>query len=239
MLTTTRIEVRAGCAPASPSVTVAQGAMQARRLRDGGTSVRLALVAAQALLLAGDHVRIEVLVAGTVHVDLIEPAGTVAYDMRGAAARWDVAIELRDGAQLTWDGKPFVVAEGADVRRRTDIVADAGCTASLRETIAFGREGESGGSLQSSARIELADVPLLVEDLDLSLDARAGWATLRGHRCLDSVTSVGHRLPDGVGVLQLAGVGSVHRWIGDELHKTSSRSAGWVGHITPTSGASS
>ena len=75
--------------------------------------VRLALVATQALLLAGDHVRIEVVVHGPVQLDLVETAGTVAYDMRGGSASWEVDVVLRNGARLTWDGEPFVVAAGA------------------------------------------------------------------------------------------------------------------------------
>ena len=48
--------------------------------------VRVALIAASALLLAGDHVRIEVVVAGTVRLEIVETAGTVAYAMRGGSA---------------------------------------------------------------------------------------------------------------------------------------------------------
>ena len=197
---------------------VTHGALQVRRLRECGPTVRLGLVAAQALLLAGDHVRTEVHVHGPVAVEIVETAGTVAYDMRGETSGWDVAIDLRDGATLAWRGQPFVVSAGAEVRRETVLALGEGCRSELRETIVLGRAGEEGGSVVAHTRIDLAGEPLLVEELDLSPGARAGWATLHGHRCLDTVTTAGFRLPDGPGVLQLEGTGSVHRWIGDELH---------------------
>ena len=148
--------------------------------------MRLALVAAQALLLAGDHVRIELRVQGLVDVEIVETAGTVAYDMRGGAARWDIDVELLDGATLTWRGQPFVVSAGADVRRVTALDLGEGCRSKLHETIVLGRAGEEGGSVVARTHIDLAGEPLLVEELDLSPGARAGWATLHGHRCLDS-----------------------------------------------------
>jgi urease accessory protein len=37
-------------------------------------------------------------------------------------------------------------------------------------------------------------------------------------RCLDTVATLGHRLPDGPDVLQLAGPASVRRWLGADLH---------------------
>ncbi|MDZ5620040.1 urease accessory protein UreD [Nocardioides sp. HM23] len=218
MPTTTRIEVCATPGGGSPRVAIAHGALLARRLREHGSTVRLALVAGQALLLAGDEVRIEVLVQGPVDVEIVETAGTVAYEMRGGAARWEVAIDLRDGATVTWGGQPFVVSAGAEVRRDTTIDIEAGCRATMRETLVLGRAGETGGILHNQTRIDLAGTPLLIEDLDLAPEARVGWAILHHHRCLDSTTTAGYRLPHGHNVLQLEGCGSVHRWIGDDLH---------------------
>jgi urease accessory protein len=216
MTTTTRIEVAAG--PGGPRVAVSPGVLRARRLSGPGPAVRLGLVATEALLLAGDEVRVEVCVDGAVAVEVVEIAGTVAYDMRGGSARWDVALELSGGAELRWVAQPFVVAGGADVDRTTTLTAEEGCTAMLRETLVLGRAGETGGSLRSGTDIAVGGNPLLVEHLDLGAGARAGWATLHGHRCLDTLTAVGLRLPDDPGTLQLEGCGSVVRWIGDELH---------------------
>ena len=219
MPTTTRIEVKAGAA--GPDTAVSSGVIRVRPLRGAPGVLRLGLVATEALLLAGDAVRVEVSAAGPVAVEIVEIAGTVAYDMRGGTARWEVSAELSDGAGLTWEAQPFVVSAGADVDRTTTLTADVGCTATLRETLVLGRAGQEGGALRADTRITVGGSPLLVERLDLGSDARAGWATLHGHRCLDTLTTVGHRLPDDPGTLQLEGCGSVARWIGDELHRST------------------
>lgn len=218
---TTRIDVCAAPGDGSPRVVLANGLLHVRRLRQQGPVLRLALVAGQALLLAGDHLRVEVRVVGPVHVEVVETAGTVAYDMRGGTARWDVAIDLSGGASLTWDGQPFVVSAGADVRREIVVATADGCRLTMREPLVLGRVGETGGRVCTRTRIDFAGRPLLVDELDLGPDARAGWAILHGHRCLDSTTTAGHRLPDGPGVLQLEGNGSVRRWLGDELHRSA------------------
>ncbi len=216
MPTTTRIEVTPdGC-------RLGSGALAARRLRATAPGeVRIALVATQALLLAGDDVRVEVDVTGPVALDLVEVAGTVAHDMRGGSARWEVDVRLTAGARLTWLGEPLVVAAGADVVRSTTVSLDAGSTATLRETVVLGRTGEAGGSLALTTRATRDGLPLLVEDLDLSPAGRGGPAVLGPHRCLDSLVTLGHRLPEGPDVLQLEGPGSVARWLGAAWHDSA------------------
>lgn len=237
MSTSTRIDVRAGDGPhAPPAVTLSHGPLQARRLRAPAGVVRVALVAGQALLLAGDEVRVVVSVSGPVLLEVVEPAGTVAYDMRGGRARWDAAVTVADGARLTWHAEPFVVAAGADVERRTSYDVEPGCVAAFRETLVLGRTGETGGRVTTRTRITSGGVPVVAEDLDLAPERRTGWAVLGGHRCLDQVTTVGCRLPGtptadetadetaggsrGPLVLQAEAVASVGRWTGDELHRS-------------------
>jgi urease accessory protein len=191
-----------------------------RRLAGPAGVVRIALVAAGALLLAGDQVRIEIAVSGPVGVEIIETAGTVAYGMRGASARWDVDIRLTDGASLRWYGEPFVVSADADVTRSTVVRMEAGCTAELRESLVLGRHGEVGGSLQTTTRAWIGDELTLAEDLDLSPEARAGWAIMHTARCLDTVTSLGFRLPEDAQTLQLEGCGSIARRLVHEQHES-------------------
>jgi urease accessory protein len=226
MSTPTRIEVT------PDRCRLGGGAIAARRLRSAAPGpVRIALVATQALLLAGDHVRISVVVSGDVELELVETAGTVAYDMRGGSASWDVSVSLVDGARLTWLGEPFVVSSGAVVSRSLAASLSSGCSLTLRESLVLGRTGEVGGSLALSTRASYDGAPLLVEDLDLSPAGRSGPAVLGPHRILDSVTTLGHRLAEAPGVLQLTGPGSVSRWIGDRQHlsalgRVADRSAG-------------
>ncbi|HEY3559491.1 MAG TPA: urease accessory protein UreD [Kribbella sp.] len=183
--------------------------------------VRVALVAAGALLLAGDEVRLEIAVSGAVRLEIVEIAGTVAYGMRGGSARWDVDLRLGNGASLQWYGEPFVVSAGADVTRTTTAHLSTGCTAELRESLILGRHGEPGGTLHTTTRAWLDDELLLAEDLDLSPDARAGWAILGPHRCLDTVTTLGFRLPADAKTLQLQGTGSIARSLIHEQHNST------------------
>lgn len=198
------------------------GLLSCRRLPDEGGTVRVALVATQALLLAGDDVRIEVDVDDGLALELVEVAGTVAYDMQGGSADWHVDVRLGAGAALVWDALPFVVATGAQVRRRArlDLAEDARSV--LRETFVLGRTGEAGGHLTTTTDARLADRPLLVETLTVDPATRADPALLGGARCLDTVTLLGARyegeVPDGADVLQLDRPGTLVRTFGDDAH---------------------
>lgn len=232
MSTVTRIEVTAP-GTGGPRTRLVAGDLSPRRLRPAGASgstVRVALVAASALLLAGDDVRIEVVVDGPVRLDLIETAGTVAYDMRGGSARWDVSVVLRDGARLSWAGEPFVVSAGASVDRSFGLELSGDARASVRESLVLGRTGELGGDLRTRTRAALDGEPLLVEDLDLSREHRAGWAVVGAARCLETVTTYGARLPEAAATLQSDGPCSTVRSLGERHHLSQSNQA-WVAAV--------
>ena len=215
----TRIEVVAD--PARNRCLLTTGHLSPRQLPGRDGVVHVALVAAGALLLAGDDVRIEIAVSGAVRLEIVETAGTVAYGMRGGSARWDVDLRLSNGASVQWYGEPFVVSADADVTRTTTAHLSTGCTAELRESLILGRHGESGGTLRTTSRAWLDDELLLAEDLDLSPDARASWAVLGPHRCLDTVTTLGFRLPTDAETLQLEGTGSIARSLVREHHNST------------------
>lgn len=171
--------------------------------------VRVGLVGARALLLAGDDVELEVDVAAGCALELVEIAATVAYDGRGGSASWTTRAGVR--GRFVWDAQPFVVADGARVERDLSVDLAPGGVLAVRETIVWGRSGESGGALRSRTRVEVAGDPLLVEDLDLRDPAvRTSPAVLGDHRVLDTVLVAGTRLthPDA---LQFDGCGSVLR----------------------------
>jgi urease accessory protein len=214
----TRIEVVAD--PVRDRCILTTGLLSPRRLPAPNGMVRIALVAAGALLLAGDHVRIEVKVEGAVRVEIIETAGTVAYAMRGGSGSWDVDLTLTAGAHLTWHGEPFVVSADADVTRSTSLTLEADCALALRESLVLGRHGETGGRLSTVLRAVVGGDLVLAEDLDLSAQARRGWAILGSARCLDTVTTLGFRLPDDEQTLQLEGVGSIARRLVADHHES-------------------
>ncbi len=76
---------------------------------------RVGLLATQALLLAGDDVRVEVDVAPGAWLDIVETTGTVAYEGE-VPSSWVIEATVGDEALLTWAGKPFVVSDGIATR---------------------------------------------------------------------------------------------------------------------------
>ena len=215
---TTRIELTGD--PQRPRCSLRGGLLVPRRLPSAEGTVRVALVASTALLLAGDEVRVEVQVADGLALEVVETAGTVAYAMRGASARWDVTATVGAGASLVWGGLPFVVADGAHVHRSTELRLADGATVLLRESLVLGRSGQEGGRLESRTRAWLSVRPVIAETLVLDPESRRDPVVLAGARCLDTVTVLGRRLPDGPGVLQLDGEGSIDRRLVGELHES-------------------
>ncbi len=222
----TRIEVRRAASGPHLDVRLIHGAFAPRLLDRDGSGARVALVSVVALLLAGDDVRLEVVVGSGMDLEVIETAGTVAYDMNGGSASWSVDVTVEDDARLTWLGLPFVVAGGARVTRTTRARVGARGALALRETVVCGRSGEAGGHLVQHTEVYAEGQPVLVESLDLDVKARRGFAALAGRRCVDSLTHVGggcSPIPDaspGVVLMPLAGPGWIARSIVDELHRS-------------------
>ena len=220
----TFVGIRAGSG-SRPELTLESSHLSPRTLRTSADGARIALVGTTALLLAGDHVRIGIDVGPGCHLEMVDTAGTVAYDGRGGTSSWTVDITVADGASLIWKAEPFVVADGADVVRTTRVGLAATGTALLRETLVLGRSGERGGALWSSTRVAHAGRPLLAEDLDLTDPVRRHRVGLLGsHRIVDTVSLLGRRPPASatpdVRVFPLAGEGAVGRHLGREVHRS-------------------
>jgi urease accessory protein len=213
-------------APGRARVTHTPGPVAARVQRVDEHGARVALVATTALLLGGDEVEFDVRVGAGGWLDIVETAGTIAYDAQGVASRWTVRAQVAEGARLTWAGEPFVIADGADVHRVTTIDLATHATACLRETLVFGRVGEQGGALRATTRVLLEDAELLVEDLDLAgPDVRRLPGVLGSCRVIDTILALGHRAPDTpdlpVGTrYELAGPGTVARVLTTETDRS-------------------
>lgn len=176
---------------------------------------RVAVVAEGALLVAGDEIRLDFTVGPGVTLEVVEPAGTVAYDMRGGDARWAVTVDLGELARLVWRAEPFVISSGARVQRTLDLSLDVGARAVLRETLVFGRSAESGGVLRQRVRASGPGGPILAEDLDLD-GAHPRPGVLAGARVVDTVTVLGRRAtgiptPDAAHRLELEAEGTLLR----------------------------
>lgn len=193
-------------------------------------SARVSLIPDGALLLAGDGVSIDVAVGPGARLELVEPAGTVAYAMDGGCASWDVSIDLGPAASLVWAGEPFIVSAGACVDRTTSIRMAWGATLALRETLVLGRHREASGVLtQDLVAVGPNGVQMLVESLAIGPDS-SPLLLGAGTRVLGSVLTLGHRLPaeavsPGVTRLDLVGHGTLARAVASQAHQLPLESA--------------
>lgn len=207
-----------------PRVLTRDGALAVRVLATRPGHVEVALVGRRSLLHAGDEVALRIELEPGTSLRVTEVAGTVAYDGRGGTAAWSADVVVGDGARLRWDAWPFVVAQGADVTRRTDVALGADAVARLRETLVLGRDGERGGRLRTRTDVSHAGVPLLVEDLDLTPALREEFGVLGDARVVDTVLELGCRGTGAdlgpVEVYELDGPGTMWRWVGDALHRS-------------------
>ncbi|WP_147916676.1 urease accessory protein UreD [Ruania zhangjianzhongii] len=163
---TTSVRVEAPASPGAPvRVSTSDGLLAVRTVRRDRVAAEVALVATGAVLLGGDHVVVRVSVADGHALTITDVGGTVAYDAGGVPSWWDVVVTLGHGSRLSWFGLPFVVAEGADVTRTTTVRTGAGAQLALRETIAWGREGERGGRALLRSDVHDARGPVLVEEV--------------------------------------------------------------------------
>lgn len=181
---------------------------------------RISLVPEGALLLAGDDVHLRVRVGAHTRLELIEPTGTVAYDMRGGTARWRVEATVEPGGGLVWHGEPFVVAHGARVVRELHAVVADDAALAIRETLALGRHGEHTGELFQTTRVERPDgAPMLVDGLTVAR-GKPGLG-LGDHRVVETVMLMGRCLaatPTSGTLLELEGGGILWRSLADEAH---------------------
>ena len=194
----------------------------------GDGYARVCLMPDGALLLADDAIKLEVTLGPGVHLELVEPAGTVAYDMRGGEASWDVSLLLGERSTLVWAGEPFVVSAGARVSRGTEVRLGAGAQLAVRETLVLGRHHERSGVLSQTWTARDADgADLLVEEVLIDETShRPG--ILGGNRVLGSVLALGFDLPEDIcpeGRLDLECGGTLWRRLSAEAHQAVSHEA--------------
>ncbi|WP_101524455.1 urease accessory protein UreD [Nocardioides houyundeii] len=203
------------------AVGLRHGGLRGQLLGRDRTGARVALLAAQALLLGGDQVRLDVRVGAGCRLEITEPAGTVAYATDEAAAGWHTTIDVEPGGLLVWHTAPFVVSEQARVHRSTTVLLapDAGCL--LRETLVLGRSGEGPGRLTTTTYAARHGSPVLVETLDLGPVSQVP-GMLGANRVLDQVTDLRPgRVSDDPAAFNLAAGGVVHRRLAPAAHLAS------------------
>jgi urease accessory protein len=173
-----------------------------------GPITRVALVPVQAGPLNGDHDRIRLHVGAGCTVVLVPIAATLALP---GTSRLELHATVAGALQL--DEPPLIVAEGADVTRRTLIeLADTG-VATVTDIVVLGRAGEGPGRLDSELRATLDGAPLLHDALRIEPAAADAHVALPpGHRVVGTVCLLGRE-----GTPRLAGPGALRRATGPDL----------------------
>lgn len=181
-------------------------------------SARVSLVPEGALLLDGDAVALHIVVGADAALTLSEPAGTVAYDMRGGEASWNVSIELAAGASLIWHGEPFVAAAGSRTVWNTQVVLDPDATMLLRETLVLGRHGEAPGHIRHHVQVQRPDAAAVFADC-LDIGPRTSRLLLGGRRVVGSTLAFGARADARGTRYELQSGGVLVRALGHEAHQ--------------------
>jgi urease accessory protein len=185
-----------------------RSARLAPRILSHGRVVRASLVPVQAGPLDGDHDRIELLVGAGCTLVLVPIAATLALP---GASRLDLHARV-EGA-LVLDEPPLIVAQGADVVRRTRIELAAGAVATVHDIVVLGRAGEGPGRLDSALRATVGGAPLLHDALRIEPAAPDAHVALPpGHRVLGTACLLGEP-----GEPALAGPGALRRATGPDL----------------------
>jgi urease accessory protein len=148
------------------------------------------LVGGAAGPLGGDvlELRIEVREGAALRVRTV--AAAVALPGRdGQESVLSITIVVAAGGRLEYLPEPTVAADGA--RHRTDIRVDlaAGAALVLRDEMVLGRHAERGGACRTRLRADLAGIPLLRHEVDVSGtdEVSLGPAVLAGHRTAGSL----------------------------------------------------
>ncbi|MEU2744780.1 urease accessory protein UreD [Streptomyces collinus] len=229
-----RVSVRAGAGVRSLARIVARcdgrggtslpvlesdGPLALRRTRATGSEARVMLVGAMSGPLGGDHFTVEGRVEEGARLSVGSAAATIALPGQAKGdARYDVRLEVADGAELHWLPEQLISAQGSDLRVSTRVELAATARLVLREEQVLGRVGEEPGRLTSRLTVRIAGQAVLDQELACGPGAPGGWdgpAVLAGHRAVGQLIVVrpefavvpvtAGMLGEGASVVPLAG----------------------------------
>lgn len=189
--------VRDGRGVTTLPVLESDGPLALRRTRSARPgAARVTVVGAMSAPLGGDRLAIEVRAGQGARLVVGSAAATIALPGPGPAAvpaRYDIVLEVEEGAGLDWLPEQLVSAHGSELHMTT--VAELAPTARLmlREEQILGRHGESTGTLLSRLTVRRAGRPLLDQQTAYGPGASGGWdgpAVLGGHRAVGQLLVV-------------------------------------------------
>ncbi|MFD5623084.1 urease accessory protein UreD [Streptomyces yangpuensis] len=171
-----------------------EGPLALRRTRGVEGEAGVVLVGAMSAPLGGDHLTVRATAGPGARLALASAAATLALPGRaGEPARYDVELELEDGASVRWLPEPLVSVRGSDLRVRTRVRLAPTARLLLREEQVLGRHGEPSGLLRSRLTVTRGSRPLLDQELACGPGADGGWdgpAGLAGHRAVGQLLIV-------------------------------------------------
>ncbi|WP_225828979.1 urease accessory protein UreD [Streptomyces naphthomycinicus] len=171
-----------------------EGPLALRRVRSAGTEARVMVVGAMSGPLGGDRFTLAARVEEGARLHVGSAAATIALPGQAKGeARYDVTLDVADGAELHWLPEQLISADGSDLHVATRAELGAGARLVLREEQVLGRVGEPSGRLTSRLTVRVAGRTVLDQELACGPGAPGGWdgpAVLSGHRAVGQLVVV-------------------------------------------------
>ncbi|MER8223038.1 urease accessory protein UreD [Streptomyces sp. NPDC094143] len=175
-------------------VLASDGPLALRRTRATGAGARVMLVGAMSGPLGGDHFAVRGRVEQGARLTVGSAAATIALPgQTKGEARYDVALDVADHAELHWLPEQLISAQGSDLYVTTRVELAATARLVLREEQVLGRAGERPGRLTSRLTVRVAGRLVLDQELACGPGAPGGWdgpAVLAGHRAMGQIIVV-------------------------------------------------
>ncbi|WTO38607.1 urease accessory protein UreD [Streptomyces achromogenes] len=171
-----------------------EGPLAPRRTRATGSWAKVVLVGAMSGPLGGDRFTLDARVEEGARLHVGSAAATLALPgQTKGEARYDVRLDVADGAELRWLPEQLISADGSDLYVTTRAELGAGARLVLREEQVLGRTGEQPGRLTSRLTVRVAGRTVLDQELSCGPGAPGGWdgpAVLAGHRAVGQMVVV-------------------------------------------------
>ncbi|MER6027065.1 urease accessory protein UreD [Streptomyces sp. NPDC001851] len=170
------------------------GPLALRRTRSSGTEAKVMVVGAMSGPLGGDRFTLTARVEEGARLHVGSAAATLALPgQTKGEARYDVRLDVADGAELNWLPEQLISARGSDLHVTTRAELGAAARLVLREEQVLGRSGEDPGRLTSRLTVRVAGRTVLDQELSYGPGAPGGWdgpAVLAGHRAVGQLVVV-------------------------------------------------
>ncbi len=153
-------------------------------------AAHVALAAAAAGPIGGDHLRLDVEVAAGAALVVRSVAATLVLPgPHGRPSRTETHLRVAPAGTLVWLPEPVIAAGRCDHHATTRIDLEPGARLLAREELLLGRHGETPGTVHQRLRVTLAGRPLHDQEFAVGPDV-PGWhgpAVTGGHRALGTL----------------------------------------------------